>query len=242
MSSEHLGAGSQKPAEIKGQARLYSMKFCPFAHRIRLILSYKKIPHDIVNINLMNKPEWYFEIHPEGKVPALVVTDNEKQHVYKESIDIANYLDEKYPEPPLYNEATKARDLELLDHFSKIATIFSNCIHGKDKRKLNEIIVEISSLLKEFEKELETRGTIFFGGFQPGMLDIFMWPWVERRKSLSLIYKEPMSPDNSSFTHIVEWVQNMKGQPFVQENECCHEKFAQLIENMNSGKVDFDKL
>ncbi|XP_076658502.1 glutathione S-transferase omega-1 [Halictus rubicundus] len=239
MSNVHLGAGSQKPAEVKGQARLYSMKFCPFAQRIRLILSYKKIPHDIVNINLMNKPEWYFEIHSEGKVPAFVDVDGT---VVVDSAVIADYLDEKYPEPPLYNESTKARYCELLDHYSKIVSIFSNCVHGKDKRPLSEITAEMSSLLEEFEKELASRGTIFFGGSQPGMLDILMWPWIERRKSLSLIYKEPMSLNNGAFTHMVEWVQNMKAQPFVQENECCHEKFARLIEDINAGKVDFDKI
>ncbi|KMQ83763.1 glutathione s-transferase omega-1 [Lasius niger] len=55
-------SGSKKPEEMKGQARLYSMKYCPFAHRVRLILTLKQIPHDIVNINLQNKPDWYFQV------------------------------------------------------------------------------------------------------------------------------------------------------------------------------------
>lgn len=48
-----IGLGSEKPAEVKGQARLYSMKYCPFSHRVRLVLALKQIPHDVVNI----KPE-----------------------------------------------------------------------------------------------------------------------------------------------------------------------------------------
>ncbi|XP_076170173.1 pyrimidodiazepine synthase [Ptiloglossa arizonensis] len=239
MSSAHLGTGSIKPAELAGQARLYSMKFCPFAHRIRLILSYKKIPHDIVNINLKNKPEWYLEINPEGKVPAFVDVNGE---VVTDSVVIANYLDEKYPEPPLYHETTKTRDLELLDHYSKIVSIFSNCIHGNDKRPLNEIVAQISALLVEFEEELKIRGTTFFGGTQPGMLDILMWPWVERRKSLSLIYQKSISFNDGSFSHIMEWIREMKAQPFVQENECSHEKFAQLIADLKKGNVNYDTL
>jgi hypothetical protein len=54
--------GSEKPPEVKGQARLYSMKYCPFSHRIRLILTLKQIPHDIININLQNKPDWYLQV------------------------------------------------------------------------------------------------------------------------------------------------------------------------------------
>ncbi|CAK9803575.1 Pyrimidodiazepine synthase [Anthophora plagiata] len=239
MSSLHLGPDSSKPPEVKGQARLYGMKFCPFSQRIQLVLSYKKIPHDIVNINIKNKPKWYFEINSEGKVPAFVDVDGK---VIIDSIVIANYLDEKYPEPPLYHEATKARDIELLDHYGKIVNVFSNCIHGNDSRPLSEIVAEISSLLVEFEEELKTRGTVYFGGDQPGMLDLMMWPWVERRKALSVIYNEPINLNDGNFSHLMKWMQGMKEQLFVKENECSHEKFAQLIKDWKEGTVDFDKL
>lgn len=84
MSSKHLAAGllstivnrfsllsgicvgSEQPPKDEGKLRLYSMEFCPYAHRARLILRAKGVPHDIVNINLLNKPEWYFKVHPEG--------------------------------------------------------------------------------------------------------------------------------------------------------------------------------
>lgn len=42
------------------------MKFCPFAQRVRLVLLVKNIPHDIVNVDLKNKPEWLFTMQPEG--------------------------------------------------------------------------------------------------------------------------------------------------------------------------------
>lgn len=44
-----------------------------------------------------------------------------------DSVVVANYLDEKYPEPPLYNNETKNRDLELLDHFSKVFITMLKC-------------------------------------------------------------------------------------------------------------------
>jgi len=58
--------GSEKPAEVESQARLYSMMYCPFAHRIRLVLSLKDIPHDIVNINLQSKPQWFLDVRIES--------------------------------------------------------------------------------------------------------------------------------------------------------------------------------
>lgn len=239
MSTLHLGKGSTKPEETSGKARLYSMKFCPYAHRIRLILSMKKVPHDIVNINLRNKPEWYYEIHPDGKVPAFVDTDGK---VIVDSIEIANYLDEKYPIPKLYSENTKDRDLELLKHYSKITDIFSNCIHGKDTRTLDEVVNEICDYLEEFENELKIRGTSFYGGNEPGMLDILMWPWIERAKSLSLIYKQSLSLNKEKFPSIMKWISEMRSQEFVQDNHCSYEKFGQLINNMKAGDVDFDAI
>lgn len=40
----------------------------------------------------------------------------------------------------------------------------------------------------------------------------------------------------------MKWMQEMKTQPFIQENECSHEKFAQLVKDLKTGNVDFDKL
>lgn len=42
------------------------MVFCPYAQRVRLVLSAKDIDHETVNINLKDKPEWLFELNPEG--------------------------------------------------------------------------------------------------------------------------------------------------------------------------------
>nr|CAD7392535.1 unnamed protein product [Timema cristinae] len=118
MRPKHLGQGSTEPPKEEGKSRLYSMNFCPFAQRARIICNVKKIPHDIVNIDLKNKPDWYFKIHPKGLVPAL---DLEGQ-ILVESLDIAEFLNEKFPDPPLYpaDPEKKAKDKELIQKFSKV--------------------------------------------------------------------------------------------------------------------------
>lgn len=80
-----------------------------------MVLILKNIPHDIVNVNLKNKPEWLFELHPEGKVPALDVGDR----VITESADIVEYLDEAYPDPPL-----RPQDPQLRDKDSQVLQLF----------------------------------------------------------------------------------------------------------------------
>lgn len=98
--------------------RLYSMAFCPFAHRTRLVLSKKNIPHDIVNVNLQDKPEWIFQLHPEGKVPVVDTGDE----VVPESLDSAYFLDQKYPNPPLWSadEEVNQKHKKLIDDFGKV--------------------------------------------------------------------------------------------------------------------------
>lgn len=59
--------GSVEPPRTEGILTIYSMKYCPYAQRPLLVLKAKNIPHEIVNINLTRKPDWYFKIHPEGK-------------------------------------------------------------------------------------------------------------------------------------------------------------------------------
>lgn len=61
-----LVLGSEKPPKKEGVLRLYSMLYCPFAERARLVLKAKNLPHDIVNINLQSKPDWFLELNPAG--------------------------------------------------------------------------------------------------------------------------------------------------------------------------------
>ncbi|KAJ8687947.1 hypothetical protein QAD02_023742 [Eretmocerus hayati] len=237
MSNKHLAAGSQHPPRADGKVRLYGMKFCPFTQRVKLILSFKNIPHDVVHINLKNKPEWYSEVHPDGKVPAVVDVDGK---VITDSTIIANYLEEKYPDPTLHNADTLSRNSQLCEHYDKIVKVFSNCIHKKDNRSLGEAVQEICSYLVDFEEELAKRGTPFFTGSKPGMLDILMWPFVERAKSLPIICKEPLNFDKEKFPKIMAWIDNMKDQDFVQANACSPETFAKVVEASDSGSVNFD--
>lgn len=163
------------------------MEYCPFAHRARLVLRAKGIPHDIVNINLINKPEWYSSVHPEGiefkkqhqkyiskhlfpgKVPAL----DTGSKVVVESLDIADFLDEQYPEPPLYpaEPAAKEQDKTLIQKIGPIVGIFSKILFAQDKKTAAEWLKDFLPHLEVFEKELERRGTPFFGGEKPGMVN-----------------------------------------------------------------------
>ncbi|XP_063910140.1 pyrimidodiazepine synthase-like isoform X3 [Zophobas morio] len=167
MSKLHLAAGSQQPPKVDGKLRLYSMEYCPYAQRPRLVLNAKNIPHDIVNINLLDKPDWYFKIHPEGIVPAL----DTGSEIVIESLVISDFLEEKYPKPALYpaNPEAKKRDQELIEKIDPLLSVFFLCLWKKDLKTPEEWVEEFVPHLEVFESELGSRGTPFFGGSKPGM-------------------------------------------------------------------------
>jgi len=83
-------------------------------------VTYVLFRYDVVNIRLSDKPEWYFAKNPLGKVPAI---ETESGDCLYESLIIADYLDEKYPERPLQpkDPMQKAKDRILLEQFSRVS-------------------------------------------------------------------------------------------------------------------------
>lgn len=76
---------------------LYSYRRCPFAMRVRLTLHEKQIPFRTIEEDLSNFSPTLKSLHPEAKVPVLV----QGLTVVYESAVITEYLEDKYPEPPL---------------------------------------------------------------------------------------------------------------------------------------------
>ncbi|HAC62226.1 MAG TPA: glutathione S-transferase family protein [Cyanothece sp. UBA12306] len=77
-----------------------------FSRKIRILLTEKHLSYELKAINLMNKPPSFLELSPIGKVPVLV--DEDSTIIWDSSL-IAEYLDEKYPEPRFYPNNFKER-------------------------------------------------------------------------------------------------------------------------------------
>lgn len=76
---------------------LYSNALCPYSHRVRIVLAEKGVSVDILNIDVDNPPEGFIELNPYQRVPTLV----DRDLVLYESNIIMEYLDERFPHPPL---------------------------------------------------------------------------------------------------------------------------------------------
>jgi RNA polymerase-associated protein len=76
---------------------LYSDPFNPYCHRVRVVLAEKNITVEIQDIDPLNMPEELMELNPYGSLPTLVDRDLK---LYESRI-IMEYLDERFPHPPL---------------------------------------------------------------------------------------------------------------------------------------------
>ena len=68
-----------------------------YSHRVRMVLCEKGVTVDIVDVDRSHKPEELSEINPYGTLPTLLDRD---LVLYKSTV-IMEYLDERFPHPPL---------------------------------------------------------------------------------------------------------------------------------------------
>lgn len=76
---------------------LFSSPTCFYSHRTRLVLAEKSIKIDIVNVEGVELPEDLVDLNPYHTVPTLV----DRDLVLYDSRVIIEYLDERFPHPPL---------------------------------------------------------------------------------------------------------------------------------------------
>lgn len=76
---------------------MYSRPTCPHSHRVRIVLAEKSINVEIVEVNGPRLPDDLLDLNPYHSVPTLV----DRELVLYDSRVIVEYLDERFPHPPL---------------------------------------------------------------------------------------------------------------------------------------------
>ncbi|MEC9240959.1 MAG: glutathione S-transferase N-terminal domain-containing protein [Pseudomonadota bacterium] len=68
-----------------------------YSHRVRMVLCEKGVSVDVVDVDPSQRPEDLSEINPYGTLPTLL----DRELVLYKSTVIMEYLDERFPHPPL---------------------------------------------------------------------------------------------------------------------------------------------
>ena len=84
-------------ANRRSVMNLFSSATCPQSHRVRMVLAEKGITVEIVDVDGNHKPEDLIDLNPYNSVPTLV----DRELVLYDPRAIMEYLDERFPHPPL---------------------------------------------------------------------------------------------------------------------------------------------
>uniref|UniRef100_A0A3B3U8Y7 Glutathione S-transferase omega n=1 Tax=Poecilia latipinna TaxID=48699 RepID=A0A3B3U8Y7_9TELE len=206
--------GTPEPGPVpKDSIRLYSMRFCPYAQRTRLVLHAKGIKFDTINIHLRNKPEWFLEKNPLGMVPTLETPAGE---VIYESPITCEYLDEAYPEKnPAKNDAGQQMFL----------------LKGEDVSGLE---AELKVSLTKLDEHLVKKKTKFFDGDTITMIDYMLWPFFER------IEMGDLEPFLDNTPELKKWRAHMLEDPAVKATIHSVESHKAFFKGYAVEKPDYD--
>jgi len=84
---------------------LFTNPLCPYAHRVRLVLAEKNLNARLSHVDLRNKPPRFSELSPHGTLPVLELDAD----TLWESTAIAEYLEDRFPDPALLSDDPLAR-------------------------------------------------------------------------------------------------------------------------------------
>lgn len=131
---------------------LFSKPTCIHSHRTRLVLAEKNINMDIVNVEGPDLPEDLMDLNPYHTVPTLV----DRDLVLYDSRVIIEYLDERFPHPPLMpvDPVTRAHFrlalFRIENDWYKVAEEFEEegKLPNKSRKVLKESILASGDLFK----------------------------------------------------------------------------------------------
>ena len=178
---------------------LYDAGRCPYCARVRIALAEKGIEYETVEIDLDDRPAWIYEKNPLGRVPVL----EEDTFVLAESAVIDEYLDDRYPDPPLWpaDPAERALGRLLVFRFDELSKPYYALRRGEDGAlgRLDAALAALDAVLQRQE---------FLSGREFGLADIAYAPWILRAR-------DRMEVDVARFPALAEWVGRLEQRPSI---------------------------
>ncbi len=195
---------------LQSNLKLVSFKVCPFAQRTRVVMNLKQIPHQITYIDLSNKPDWFLDRVPTGKVPALFVGED----TLFESAIINEYLDEISPGsilPDASLERAKTRAWIALSD----GLIFAQyrMLAAKDLATFEEERASLVEGLKQFAGIASERAA----ATDVTLIDAALAPVFTRLAELPLLH-EAITRDLDNTPQLRAWSDRLLAVPEVQDS------------------------
>lgn len=195
--------------------KLYDFKSSPNCQRVKVVLAEKNLPYEIVPIDLRaqaQKTPDYLKLNPYGKVP--VLTDDDT--VLYESCIINEYLEEKYPNPPLLpkDPGKKAKARILIDYgmahfdgaYQKLRMELAKDPKEQSQQVIDNAKGDLKKLLQRLENDIDDQPYLV-GDFS--LVDADLIPRFTRLEGFGVL------PD-PSLPRLGKYLERMKARPSVK--------------------------
>ena len=200
-------------ANRRSVMNLYSSKTDPYSHMVRIVLAEKGINHEIVMVDEENTPDDLKDLNPYNEVPTLV----DRELVLYGAQVIMEYLDERFPHPPLMpvDPVSRAQNRLMLH---RVQRDWYSLLHRAEdgdadaKKVLRESLVGVSPIFDQKP---------FFMSDEFSLVDAAILPLLWRLLSLGieipsaakglLRYQETMFERESIVSSLTEAEREMRG-------------------------------
>ncbi len=170
---------------------LYSGITDPFSHRCRFVLYEKGMDFEIIDVDMMNRPDDVSVMNPYNKVPVLVERDLK---LYESNI-INEYIDERFPHPQLMpaDPVMRARARLMLYQFERELFSQVEVLETSNNLKLREkaqaqIRANLEAISPMFAKYK------FMLGEEFSMLDVTIAPLLWRLDHYQITLSKASAP------------------------------------------------
>jgi len=178
---------------------LYDAARCPYCARTRIALAEKGIEYETLEIDLNDRPQWIYEKNATGRVPVV----EEDAWILPESSVIMEYLEERYPEPPLLPADPADRGLARVwifrhDDFTKPYYALRRGEDGAAER-FDEELAKLDAALQRQP---------WLTGAEYGLADIAYVPWVVRARDM-------LGVSLDEFPAVRSWLDRLEERPAI---------------------------
>jgi len=179
---------------------LYNAPRCPYVARVRIVLAEKGIDYEVVDVDLDDRPAWLYEKNPAGRVP---VVEEDDGRPLPESAVIMEFLEERYPEPPLLppDPADRAAVRLLIFRDGDLTAPYYALRRGDEgaAEKLDAALGRFDGLLGEQP---------YLGGAEYGLADIALVPWFLRARDM-------LGVELDGYPALSDWLARLEQRPAI---------------------------
>jgi RNA polymerase-associated protein len=176
---------------LRNTLTLFSARDCVLSHRVRLVLAAKGVNYDLVPVDPAHPPEDLIDLNPYHSVPTLV----ERELVLYSASVVTEYLDERYPHPPLMpiDPLSRARlrlamlrlEHEWVPHVQAAQQAASKAQADNARKQLRDLVLASLPLFKASK---------FFLNPEMSLADCAMAPIIWRLPALGIVLPKEAKP------------------------------------------------